>query len=443
VGTGFPKRICANAKSQVRAHRQFLDNQPETHYRAGLSQLPKNMLRPDTFALTALLSLLTALGPLAVDMYLPSFPDIGRVLNTSPATVQLTLSLYLVAYAAGQVIYGPLSDRFGRIPVLRSALAIFCAASLACALAPTIETLLVARAFQALGSSGSIVLARAIVRDLYSGARAGRELSLMGAIMSLAPVGAPMIGGVIHTAFGWRSHFVLQIAFGLIAAFLVWRKLPETLRTPTPGPFSVRTILSGYAIIARNCAVLSYLAMLSVSFAGVFAWISGSSFVLQDIYGLTALSYGLAFAAASFGYLCGTTLATRIVTRIGIDNTIGYGCVALAIGGVGTVLAVPLGGTSPVLLIFAVAIYALGMGLSQPQSMAGAMMPFPDRAGAASSLLGVSQMLCAALSGIVVGHMLGTSAWPVAIPLAVAGVLTLLLWVLTRGARAREGGTHH
>src|SRR6187401_2355731 len=127
------------------------------------------MLRPDTFALTALLALLTALGPVAVDMYLPSFPDIGRLLGAPPATVQLTLSLYMVSYAAGQIVYGPLSDRWGRIPVLRAALAIYCAASLACALAPTIETLLAARALQALGSSG------AIVRDLYSGARAGRE----------------------------------------------------------------------------------------------------------------------------------------------------------------------------------------------------------------------------------------------------------------------------
>jgi DHA1 family bicyclomycin/chloramphenicol resistance-like MFS transporter len=214
------------------------------------------------------------------------------------------------------------------------------------------------------------------------------------------------------------------------------------LRNPTPGPFSVRNILSGYAIIARNRAVLSYLAMLSVSFAGVFAWISGSSYVLQDVYGLTALSFGLAFAAASFGYLCGTTLATRIVTRIGLNRTIGFGCLALAFGGSGAALSVAFGGASPVPLVASVAVYALGMGLSQPQSMAGAMMPFPDRAGAASSLTGVSMMLCAAVSGVLVGHSLGTSAWPVALPLAVSGLLTLLLWVLTRGARARDGGHH-
>ena len=396
------------------------------------------MLRPDTFALTALLALLTALGPLAVDMYLPSFPDIARLLSASPATVQLTLSLYMVAYAVGQIVYGPLSDRFGRIPVLRLALGIYCVASLACALAPNIELLLAARSLQALGASGAIVLARAIVRDLYSGARAGRELSLMGAIMALAPVGAPMIGGVLQSGFGWRSHFILQIAFGLIAALFVWRKLPETLKLPTPGPFSLTAILAGYAEILRNRAVLAYVGMLAVSFAGVFAWISGSSFVLQEIFGLSALSYGLAFGAASAGYLAGTSLATRIVIRLGLDRTIGLGTLALTIGGLGSAAAIPLGGASPVPLVAAMTVFAAGMGLVQPQTIAGAMMPFPHRAGTASSLVGVSQMVCAAASGIVVGHFLGTSAWPVAIPLALSGCLTFAIWAMSREVRARE-----
>jgi DHA1 family bicyclomycin/chloramphenicol resistance-like MFS transporter len=399
------------------------------------------MLRPDTFALTALLALLTALGPVAVDMYLPSFPEIGRLLGASPATVQLTLSLYMVSYAVGQIVYGPLSDRWGRIPVLRASLAIYCAASLACALAPTIETLLAARALQALGSSGAIVLARAIVRDLYSGARAGRELSLMGAIMALAPVGAPMIGGVLQSTFGWRSHFVLQIAFGLVAALFVWRKLPETLRAQTPGPFSTRAIWAGYREIMRNRAVLAYIGMLSISFAGVFAWISGSSFVLQEIYGLSALQFGLAFAAGSCGYLAGTALAAHIVTRLGLDRTIGLGAAGVAAGGLAAAAAVATG-TSAVPLVAAFALYATGMGMVQPQTIAGAMMPFPHRAGTASSLVGVSQMVCAAIIGAIVGHLLGASAWPVAVPLALTGVATLALWAVSRGVRARAAAPH-
>jgi len=178
--------------------------------------------------------------------------------------------------------------------------------------------------------------------------------------------------------------------------------------------------------------------MLAVSFAGVFAWISGSSFVLQEIYGLSALAYGLAFAAASGGYLAGTAIATRIVQPLGLDRTIGIGAAALALGGLGAIAAIPLGGASPIPLTTAMALYAAGMGLLQPQTIAGAMMPFPQRAGTASSLLGVSQMVCAALSGVIVGHLIGTSAWPVAITLALTGCATLLLWVVSRNVRARE-----
>jgi len=272
------------------------------------------------------------------------------------------------------------------------------------------------------------------VRDLYSGARAGRELSLMGAIMALAPVLAPMIGGVLQSAFGWRSHFVLHMAIGLIAAAVVWRKLPETMHSRS-GPLSPRAIVAAYAEIARNRAVLAYVAMLAVSFAGVFAWISGSSFVLQEIYGLSALTYGLAFAAASGGYLAGTAIATRIVQRLGLDRTIGIGAAALAAGGLAAIAAIPVGGNSAILLVAAMALYAAGMGLVQPQTVAGAMMPFPHRAGTASSLLGVTQMVCAALSGAIVGQLLGASAWPVAIPLAVTGLGTLLLWAVSRRAR--------
>src|SRR5262249_25686056 len=235
----------------------------------------------------------------------------------------------------------------------------------------------------------------------------------------------------------------LKIVFGLIAAFLVWRKLPETLKLRMEGPFSLRAMLASYRVILRNRAVLAYIGMLAISFAGVFAWISGSSFVLQEIYGLSALAFGLAFAAASGGYLAGTALATRIVTRIGLDRTIGIGALALALGGIAGAAAVAFGGATAIPLIAAMALYATGMGLTQPQTIAGAMMPFPERAGTASSLVGVSQMVCAAATGALVGHLLGAGAWPVALPLAITGVATLLLWAASRGVRAREGGYGH
>src|SRR5512139_324823 len=187
------------------------------------------MLRPGTFALTALLAAMTAIGPLTTDMYLPSLPDIAQKLGASTAQVQLTISSYLIGFAVGQIVYGPVSDRHGRKPVLIAAVALYCVATLVCALSTSIEMLVAGRFAQALGGAGGIVLARAIVRDLYSGARAGRELSLMGAVMALAPVFAPLLGGVLQTGFGWRSVFFTLVGCGLCFAAIVRPLMPETL----------------------------------------------------------------------------------------------------------------------------------------------------------------------------------------------------------------------
>jgi DHA1 family bicyclomycin/chloramphenicol resistance-like MFS transporter len=401
------------------------------------------MLRPDTLALTALLALLTGIGPLSTDMYLPSMPDIGLLLNAPPAYVQLTLSSYLIGFACGQIFYGPISDRHGRKPVLLAALILFVLASAACSFTTSIGTLITARAFQAFGGSGAIVLARAIVRDLYSGSRAGRELSLMGAIMALAPVAAPVIGGVLQTAFGWRANFIVLIAVGCGLAAAVWWLLPETLRVRAPEPVSLRSTLKGFAAIARHRAYLAYLGMVTASYAGLFAWISGASFVLQQLYGLSPFTFGVAFALGSVGYLVGTALATRVVHRIGIGKTIGWGAVAVAIGGLAMVIAVAFGLRSAVSLILPVSLYLAGIGLVLPQSMAGALTPFPNRAGAASSLLGFVQQSAAAILGAAIGFGLGDSAWPMAAGIALMGCLTFAIWFFTRGLRASDPHLHH
>ncbi len=168
--------------------------------------MSKEMLKPDTLALTVVLALLTALGPLSTDMYLPSLPAIAAGLNATTGQTQLTLSAFLLGFAAGQFFYGPISDRVGRKPVLLFGLGLFTLASLVCALSPNIETLIGARFLQALGASGPIVLGRAIVRDFYEGPRAGRELSRMGTIMGVVPALAPILGGIIERFFGWQAR---------------------------------------------------------------------------------------------------------------------------------------------------------------------------------------------------------------------------------------------
>jgi len=396
------------------------------------------MLRPDTFALTLLLSLLTALGPLSMDMYLPSLPDIGRALTASTGQVQLTISSYLFGFAVGQIVYGPISDRFGRRPVLLAALALYGVASIVCATTQSIETLTAVRFVQAFGGAGSIVLARAVVRDLYTGVRAGRELSLMGSITAFAPIVAPVIGGVLQTAFGWRASFILLVLFAAVSASVAARLLPETLRRRVPGPFSLAAMGALYRSVLVHRGFLANLGILTTTFAGLMAWVSGASIVMQGIYGLSPVAFGATYAVGAAGYMLGAYIAARIVMRLGLDRTIGIGAATLAAGGLAMAAAVALGLTHVAWLVGAMTVYLAGLGLVLPQTMAGALTPFPDRAGTASSLMGFTQQSTAAITAAAIGQYLGRSAWPVAGVVAAMGCLALLIWALTRRARTAD-----
>ena len=393
------------------------------------------MLRPGTFALTALLAALTAVGPLSTDMYLPSLPDIARDLGASTPLVQFTLSAYLIGFACGQIVYGPISDRHGRKPVLLAAVALFTFGTLVCMVSTSIEMLIVARTLQALGGSGAVVVTRAIVRDLYSGARAGRELSLIGSVMALAPVVAPIGGGVLQTAFGWRSIFIVLAVAGAAAFVVVWRSLPETLAKRAAEAASASSMMRSYRIVAGNRVYLAYLGLGSLSYAGLFAWISGASFVLQNLYGLTPFVFGCVFAVGSLGYLAGSTIAARLVSRFGLGGMSGIGAAALALGGLLACLSIALGLTSSLSLVLPVAVFLAGLGMVLPQSIAGAITPFPERAGAASSLFGFVQQTAAAVCGALVAWLLGRNAWPMVGAMALMGCATLLLWFVSRGVR--------
>jgi DHA1 family bicyclomycin/chloramphenicol resistance-like MFS transporter len=402
--------------------------------------LPKSsaMLAPGSFALTLLLSFLTALGPLSMDMYLPSLPDIGQSLGAPVAQVQLTIASYLFGFGFGPIIYGPTSDRFGRRPVLLAALLLYGAATLACVVAPSIDALIAARFVQALGGAGVVVLARAVVRDIYSGARAGRELSLMGSITAFAPIVAPMIGGVLQTMFGWRACFILLISFAVIAGAAAGFLLPETLRKRTPGPFSFRTMGGLYKSVVVHRGFLANLGIITVSFIGLFAWISGAPVVMQGtVYGLSPLAFGITFAMGAAGYMVGTFIASRIVMRFGLDRMMGAGTAIMVLGGLVMILVVAFLANA-VWFVAAMTIYLAGLGFVLPSAMAGALTPFPDRAGTASSVMGFVQQIGAALAAGLIGLYLGHSAWPVTAVVAVTAVIAWLIWAMTRRARAAD-----
>jgi MFS transporter, DHA1 family, multidrug resistance protein len=392
------------------------------------------MLQPGTFALTLLLAMLTALGPVSMDMYLPSLPDIARVLAAPTAHVQLTISSYLIGFAVGQMFYGPLSDRYGRRPVLLAALLLYIASTLVCAVAQSVDPLIGARFLQGVAGSGSIVMARAIVRDIYSGVRAARELSLMGSISAFAPIVAPMLGGVLQSAFGWRASFVCMDLAAIVSALVAIRLLPETLRPGARGAISFGSLVFGFGAVLQHRGFLVYLGILTISYAGLFAWISGASVVLQRVYNLSPVTFGLIFALGAAGYMAGAITAARLVVRLGLDRTIGLGVSVLAAGGL-ALAAVVAAGIPGGWLVVAMAVYLAGLGLAMPQAMAGALTPFPDRAGTAASLLGLVQQTVAACVAAVIGGYLGHSAWPMTGVVVAMGCLTFLLWVFTRRLR--------
>jgi DHA1 family bicyclomycin/chloramphenicol resistance-like MFS transporter len=359
-------------------------------------------------------------------------PEIGRALDAPASQIQLTISLYLVAFAIGQIIYGPLSDRVGRVPVLLAAFAVYCVASVLCWFAPSIETLVIGRFLQGLGASAAPVVVRAIVRDLHEGVHAGRQLSLMMTFTGIMPILAPLTGGALLTLSGWRAGFVFQFAAGALAFFLVWRCIART-RPPTASTLPV--LISQYRVIGTSPVFLANLFIGCFTYTGLFAWIAGSPFVLQNLQGLTPLQFSLCYAGSCAGFIAGGAVATRVVVRLGLDRTAGIGAAILTLAGAGMIVGTAVGEWLALTFTISMAVYLCGMAFVQSQVTAAGLTPFPTSAGVASALIGFTQQCSGAIMGAVVGNSLAATPWPMAIGVAVAGGGALLLWALTRRIR--------
>ena len=386
--------------------------------------------------MTILLASLTALGPLATDIYVASLPQIGAAFDASTASVQLTITCYLAGFAAGQIFYGPFSDKFGRRPVMLIGFALYLAATLACVLSTSVAMLIAARIVQALGAAGPIILTRAIVRDLYEGPRAARQYAVMSMIMGVTPIGAPVIGGFLQAWFGWQASFFVMGAAGVTLACCVILLLPETNKRKHAGPISLTSILGSFAIVARNKAFLSYLGIQACSYNGLFGFVSASSVVLQGSYGLTPVQFGFVFAFCSTSYVAGAYIGSRLVARRGLEGMISLGVAFLCAGGVAQILGVLLFPEAIMAVIVPDMVFFIGVGFLLPNTLAAALTPFPERAGAASSLMGFAQMTSGAIVGTIVGAALGASAFPLAVVTFCAGVGAFAIFHLTKAARA-------
>jgi MFS transporter, DHA1 family, multidrug resistance protein len=392
-------------------------------------------LKTDSAVFVVLLAALTAVGPLSTDIFLPSLPAIAASFHTSPAGAEATLPSYFIGFAIAQILHGPISDRVGRRPVLLVGLGCYTLAALVCVLAPSITTLVAARVVQAIAAAAPIIIARTIVRDVHSGVRAGRLFSLMASITGLMPIAAPLFGGFLQAHFGWQSNFVVMAVLGGAAFVAILFALPETLRQKSGEPLTLGGDLISFHHVFANPRFRVYATVLALAYGGLFTYIGVSSFIVQDFYRLSPIGYGLSFALGAGFFIGGTFLGRRVAQRSGLDAAIGVGVALLAIGGLVLPFAVAFGPRHILSFFVPMAIFQAGIGVTTPQALAAAMTPFPERAGAASSLAGFMQMAGAAILLGFTGSVFGASAPLQSSIIGVTGLAAFAVYVGFRRAR--------
>lgn len=385
---------------------------------------PSGSSPPGSVRLLAILGALSAFGPMCTDLYLPALPGVADDLGAQPSHVQLTLTMFLVGLAVGQVFVGPLSDSVGRRPPLLVSMGVFTVTSFACALAPSVHVLVALRLVQGLAGAAGVVIARAIVRDIASGARASRYYSVLMAVVGLAPVIAPLIGGQMLRVTSWRGLFVVLGAVGAALGLTVAAGVRETLPAPARRAGSVRDTWRTITAIARNRRFAGYALSGALSFAAMFAYISGSSFVYQDIYGVSPQLYSVLFAMNGVGlvganYVNGW-LAGRVDPRVLLD--VGLGGVFIA--GASLVAVVGIGGLGLAGLLPSLFVLVASFGFVMPNATALALHDHPGVAGSASALLGFLQFLLGALVAPLAG-VGGATALGMAAVIAAMGVLAV------------------
>ena len=384
----------------------------------------------------AILIALSAIGPLALNIFVPSMPGLQATFGVSYAVAQLTLTLYLIGTAVCQLIYGPLSDRYGRRPVILAGQGIFVLASLAAALAPTIEVLIAARAVQAIGGAAGIVISRAIVRDLYGREKSASVLGYLTVAWVLAPMLAPSIGGYLDVIGGWSASFYFLTVVGAGVWFASLAGLHETHFARENVP-----ILSGFVIgfkaLMRVPKFMAYTLTLAFGSGVFFSFLAGAPYIVVVVLERSPLEYGLWFMIVSLGFMTGNALAGRFSERIGIDRTVSFR-VGLVLGRRVIGLALVLAGFhTPVAIFLPMILVALGNGLALPNGIAGAMSINPALAGTAAGLAGFMQMGLGAALSQSVGAAQVFSPWASLYVMAASAALALLAfrWVLVSGRK--------
>lgn len=376
--------------------------------------------------LLVLLASIVALGPLSTDFYLPALPAIKHYFHTTVGQIQLTLSGFMASFAIFNLLCGPLSDRFGRKPVLICGMLLFAAASWGCAQATSINELLLFRCLQGIGACCGPVLGRAIIRDIYAPEESAQVLAYLAMMMSLAPAIAPLLGGMILLFSSWQMIFIVLLIYGLFCTASIGFLVPES--AVHRQAFRATVIASNYLQLLESKKYLCYCLIIAAIFSGTFAFISVGSFILIELMGVKPSVFGLYFLFIVAGYLIGNGLVVKLSHRIAAKNQLALAIVLTVTAGVLMTLLLVFGYVMPLAIMLPMTLHSIGLGLSLPLCTTAALKPFAQMAGTASALLGFLQMAIPAMIVLPLGHILGDHPLPLALTILIMSLLGALVF---------------
>jgi len=379
------------------------------------------------------LSLLLGLQPITTDLYLPALPGLTQDLQATMAQAQRTLTALLLAFGISQLVWGPLSDRFGRRPILLIGLAAYVVASVGSALSASMDLLIVWRAVQGAAMGAGVMCARAIVRDLYTPAQGATVMSKGLSGLGVIALISPPLGGVLTALFGWHAALLALAVFGACALTLIALRFQETLVQRNPKALQWATLLSTWWVIVRHPTFLAFSALSISSYAGLFTYLASSSFVFIGVLGLSSTQYGLVMMVNALVYLVGTVLCRRLIARWGVRRAVAIAGGFTLTGGAAMVVLAWVAVPNLWTIAAPMCLFMLGHGIHQPCGQSGAVGPFPQAAGAASALNGFLMMVAAFAVGQWLGTRLDGTVWPLVTGIGFWSVaIALSAWTLVQ-----------
>ncbi len=400
------------------------------------------MTSKQKYSLLLILGGLSALAPFSIDMYLPAFPAIATGLNTNISHVAFSLTSYFIGISVGQLFYGPITDKYGRKKPLLFGLAVFFLASIGCALSPTIDWLIFMRVIMALGGCVGMVVSRAVVRDVFPVSETAKIFSTLMLIVGVAPIIAPTVGSWILTVSSWRTIFYVLAGFGLLLILSVYLFLPESGAINSKVPLRAKTIIQDYKTVFSERTFLYFALASSIAMGGMFAYISGASFVFMNHFGLSESTFGLVFSANAIGFISGSQVNRLLLNKYTSLQIITFASIVLLAVSASMLVLYGLQLITITVLVCLLFTFLFCLGLLVPNATAMALAPFKKTAGSASALIGFVQMVCGASLSAIVGAMHNETILPMLIGMAFSGFGAFII-ILMLNSKVKKGVVQH